>query len=207
MIVSLGQGVPYNYRMPFTRPDPAKPSFRPSLAPTGFFSNISPFQQTMQPMAAFRPNLPRMPAGMRPGNLPDSGGRGPAMDAGGDAAPAQIRGFGFTPRYGSGKPQFGRLGARGPGPGSMVVASLTPSMPQPQAQIPQGPRRGPAYGSNNAFPARTMREGMWPQVRSTAAGIRAGVVDSSSMINQLMPQAFTARNRQIQNVYNGNRSY
>lgn len=226
MIVSLGQGVPYSYRMPFTRPAQAG-NYTPQLAPTGFFSHITPFQHTMLPLASFRPNLPNMPRMMQPGVVaadgappPNASVPAPRIDAGADLPPEQIRGaFGFSPQFvSSGRPAmalgrgFGRFGANGPSPGSQVVASMGPSVPQPQAQAAAmpaaaGAARRPVYGSRNAFPARTIREGMWPQVRSTAAGIRSGVVASSAMINNLMPQSFTARNRQIESVYNGNRAY
>lgn len=190
--------------MPFTRPAQAS-NYMPQLPPTGFYSHLSPFQKVMQPIAAFRPNMPNMPRMMQPGmysaqsrsNAPMAP-QGPEMDSGANSPPQQIRGFGFG--------GFGRFGAEGPGPGSTVVASLAPSMPQPQAQARgQGPRS--PYASGNAFPARTMRQGQLPQFRSTAAGIRAGVVDSGAMINQLMPQAFSANNRSIANAWNGNKAY
>ena len=206
----FGQGIPMSQRMPFRRPANAG-FYTPRLAPTAFYSHINPFPQTMLPISAFRPGLPRMPRLIRPryvsGGYSASGPMpppGPQMDV--TPRPQQIKGFGragfgaqgFRPRFAQvAPPPMYPTGMNGFGADAPAAAAAPPMVqPQPpsvQNIIANAHRRPSPYGPQNPFAARTARTGVWPAVQSTANGIRQGASGAAAAINRMRWGTFSNR--------------
>lgn len=202
-------------RMPFRRPANAG-FYKPKLAPTAFYSHINPFVQTMLPISAFRPGLPRMPRLMRPGYVSGGYSRsgpmpapGPRMDV--TPKPQQIKGafgaVGFNPRFTSGGPPpfhpaaFKGAGGFGAEDTGGMVTTATPQAPVAPAtpgratirQVINAAHRPSPYGPQNPYPARTGRTAVWPHVMSTANGIRQGAAGAASAINAMRWGTFSNR--------------
>ncbi len=200
----FGQGIPMSQRMPFRRPANAG-FYTPRLAPTAFYSHINPFVQTMLPISAFRPGLPRMPRLIRPGYIEGRGGPntrlpppGPRMDV--TPRPQQIKGFGaigFNPRFTqSAPPPMYPVGMNGFGAEAAIAPQPAPVAPQPPSIasiIRRAHSRPSPYGPQNPYPARTGRTGMFPHVMSTANGIRQGASGAASAINAMRWGTFSNR--------------
>jgi hypothetical protein len=185
-MISLGSSnggrSPTAFRTPFKRPAQAG-NYTPQLPATAFYSHFNPFRKVMERMASYRsPNLPNMPAAMSPGVTsapPGSNGPAPTFPAGipADTAPAPqtVNGFGRG---------FGYFGADA-GP---VAAVPGPSAPVAAMAAMNKRSRGMPYAS--PFPYRTIRTGLYPDVRSTSSGVHAGVYGVGQTVRGLLPAAY-----------------
>lgn len=202
----LGQGVPYNYRMPFRRPADAG-NYTPRLPNTAFYSHIDPMR-TMLPMASFRPRLPNVPGLIRPSVAPTSNPMAPvappvAPDVPG--TPPTVNGaFGFSTRF-PGPPRGWMLGQDGaaPAPTAPTPANAPPAA---VAAMTRRTRAYSPYDSMNIFAARTMRTAVWPHIETTPRGIRAGVANAAEMVNRSRWATFNNR-REITGAINPEAAY
>ncbi len=187
---SNGGGSPTAYRTPFRRPAQAG-SYTPQLPATAFYSHFNPFAKVMERIASYRsPNFPNLPAAMAPGVVsapPGSAGPAPTYPEGipADTAPAPQTVNGY----------FGYFGADNGAP-AMIP---TPSAPAAAMAAMNGRVRRMPYSA--PFPYRTIRTGMMPDVRSTSAGVHAGIYGAGRTVQSLSPASYPYAARTVGGYY------